>query len=121
MADLMFSLGQTKGIKKTKAKVKDTRDKLKDVKITETVETNSRKEHHVRDIHSKEVARDQIKKNMDVNITGSSFCPFDLFLNLMCPVSSIRSACISCRCLLTALFFFICPLGMRRDRRRRYP
>lgn len=70
MADLMFSLGQTKGIKKTKAKVKDTKDKLKDVKITETVETNSRKDHHSREIQSKEVVRAQKKINMDVNVTG---------------------------------------------------
>jgi len=70
MAELMFSLGQTKSIKNTKAKVTDTKNKLKDVKITETVETNDRKEKHIRELASKEVSRAQKKKNMDVNITG---------------------------------------------------
>ncbi|NCP78860.1 MAG: hypothetical protein GW833_06870 [Desulfuromonadales bacterium] len=63
----MFSLGQTKGKKKTAAMVKDTKDKLKDVQITETVESGIRKDHHTRDIQHKVTARDQIKKNMDVN------------------------------------------------------
>ena len=69
MAELMFSLGQTKGNKKTKAKVKKTIDSLKDVKITETVESGIRKDQHEREIKYKETGREQKKKNMDVKST----------------------------------------------------
>ena len=62
----MFSLGQTKGNKKTKAKIKDTKDKLKDVKISETVESGIRKDQHNREIKYKETGRQQKKDNMDV-------------------------------------------------------
>jgi hypothetical protein len=71
MADLMFSLGQTKGKKKTAAKVKQTKDQLKDVKITGTIETEIRKDQHVREIKSKETARNQIKENMNVTVTDT--------------------------------------------------
>ncbi|CAB9513255.1 expressed unknown protein [Seminavis robusta] len=71
MADLMFSLGQTKGKKKTAKKVKDTKDSLKDVNITDTVETNIRNDQHNREIQSKETARNQIKENMNVTITDT--------------------------------------------------
>mmetsp|Transcript_7681 Transcript_7681/g.13526 ORF Transcript_7681/g.13526 Transcript_7681/m.13526 type:complete len:161 (+) Transcript_7681:135-617(+) len=42
MAELMFGLGQTKKKKETEAKVKQTKTNLKDVTITETVESNVR-------------------------------------------------------------------------------
>ena len=71
MADLMFSLGQTKGKKKSAAKVKETKDKLKDIKITGTVETEIRKDQHTREIKSKETARNQIKENMNVTVTDT--------------------------------------------------
>jgi hypothetical protein len=71
MADLMFSLGQTKGKKKTAAKVKQTKDQLKDVKITDTVESAVRKDQHDREIKSKETARNQIKANMNVVVTDT--------------------------------------------------
>ena len=62
----MFSLGQTKGNKKTKAMVKETKDKLKDVKISDTVESGIRKDQHNGEIAHKKTAVDQKKKNMDV-------------------------------------------------------
>ena len=65
----MFSLGQSKGIKKSKAKVKETKDKLKDVKISETVESGIRKDQHNREIKYKETGRQQKKDNMDVKST----------------------------------------------------
>jgi hypothetical protein len=71
MADLMFSLGQTKGKKKTEKKVKETKDKLKDVTITETVESVIRGEQHNREIQHKETARNQIKENMNVTVTDT--------------------------------------------------
>ena len=71
MAELMFSLGQTKGIKKTKAKVKQTKDSLKDVKITDTVESDIRKDQHTREIKYKETGRNQIKANMNVTVTDT--------------------------------------------------
>ena len=67
----MFSLGQTKGKKKTEAKVKATKDKLKDVTITDTVETDIRKDQHIREVKSKETARNQIKENMNVTVTDT--------------------------------------------------
>ncbi|KAG7347468.1 hypothetical protein IV203_030850 [Nitzschia inconspicua] len=42
MAELMFGLGQTKKKKETEQKVRSTKANLKDVLITETVETNVR-------------------------------------------------------------------------------
>jgi hypothetical protein len=71
MADLMFSLGQTKGNKKESDKVRQTKASLKDVKITDTVESGIRKEHHTREIQSKETARNQIKENMNVTVTDT--------------------------------------------------
>ena len=67
----MFSLGQTKGKKKTEAKVKATKDKLKDVKITDTVEGDIRKDQHNREIKYKETGRNQIKENMNVTVTDT--------------------------------------------------
>eukprot|EP00537_Pseudo-nitzschia_pungens_P011667 CAMPEP_0172386118 /NCGR_PEP_ID=MMETSP1061-20121228/3716_1 /TAXON_ID=37318 /ORGANISM="Pseudo-nitzschia pungens, Strain cf. pungens" /LENGTH=39 /DNA_ID= /DNA_START= /DNA_END= /DNA_ORIENTATION= len=39
MAELMFGLGQTKKKKESEAKVRNTKTNLRDVNITETVET----------------------------------------------------------------------------------
>lgn len=50
-----------------------TKTNLKDVKITETTETMVRKEQFQREQQSKQVARDQIKKNQDFDMAKSLF------------------------------------------------
>jgi hypothetical protein len=49
MAELMFGLGQTKKKKETEQKVRTTKEALKDVVITETVESNVRSDQHGRE------------------------------------------------------------------------
>ena len=49
MAELMFGLGQTKKKKETEQKVRTTKASLKDVTITETVESNVRSDQHGRE------------------------------------------------------------------------
>jgi hypothetical protein len=49
MAELMFGLGQTKKKKETEQKVRYTKATLKDVSITETVESNVRADQHGRE------------------------------------------------------------------------
>jgi len=69
MAELMFGLGQTKKKKQTEAKVRNTKATLKDVTITETVESNVRSDQHDREKNEKAVrnaTRGQLK---DVTIT----------------------------------------------------
>ena len=71
MAELMFGLGQTKKKKDTEAKIKQTKDQLKDVKITDTVETSARKEQFDRDKGYAATARQTKKDLKDVKITES--------------------------------------------------
>lgn len=66
MAELMFGLGQTKKKKETEAKIKSTRARLKDVTITETVESNVRSDQHGRDQKYKEIKRETKKNLKDV-------------------------------------------------------
>lgn len=66
MAELMFGLGQTKKKKETEAKIKYTKAHLKDVTITETVESNVRSDQHDRDQKYKEVKRETKKNLKDV-------------------------------------------------------
>jgi len=50
--------------------------------VTDTVEGDIRKDQHQREIKHKETARDQIKKNMDVNGTFEHvWCMQFFFLN----------------------------------------
>ncbi len=62
----MFGLGQTKKKKETEAKIKFTKARLKDVTITETVESNVRSDQHGRDQKYKEVRRETKKNLKDV-------------------------------------------------------
>ena len=71
MAELMFGLGQTKKKKDTEAKIKQTKDQLKDVKITDTVETSARKEQFDRDKGYAATARQTKKDLKDVKITDT--------------------------------------------------
>eukprot|EP00536_Pseudo-nitzschia_multiseries_P013924 jgi/Psemu1/261834/estExt_Genewise1Plus.C_6320003 len=66
MAELMFGLGQTKKKKETEAKIKCTKDRLKEVTITETVESNARYDQHDRDQKYKEAKRQTISNLKDV-------------------------------------------------------
>jgi len=66
MAELMFGLGQTKKKKETEAKIKNTKAHLKDVTITETVESNVRSDQHDRDQKYKEIKRETKKNLKDV-------------------------------------------------------
>ena len=69
MAELMFGLGQTKKKKETEAKVRNTKAHLKDVTITETVESNVRADQHGREKDEKAL-RTETKTNLrDVTIT----------------------------------------------------
>ena len=69
MAELMFGLGQTKKKKETEAKVRNTRANLKDVTITETVESNVRHDQHGREKNYK-AKQTATKQNLrDINIT----------------------------------------------------
>mmetsp|Transcript_32661 Transcript_32661/g.54716 ORF Transcript_32661/g.54716 Transcript_32661/m.54716 type:complete len:255 (+) Transcript_32661:183-947(+) len=69
MAELMFGLGQTKKKKETEAKVKQTKTNLKDVTITETVESNVRSDQWGREKNEK-ATRTATRQNLkDVNIT----------------------------------------------------
>lgn len=69
MAELMFGLGQTKKKKETEAKVRNTKAHLKDVTITETVESNVRSDQHGRE-KSEKAKRNATKQHLrDVNIT----------------------------------------------------
>jgi len=71
MAELMFGLGQTKKKKESEAKVRNTKAHLKDVTITETVETNVRANQHGREKDEK-ATRTQTKENLrDVTITDT--------------------------------------------------
>jgi hypothetical protein len=63
MAELMFGLGQTKKKKESEAKIKYTKAHLKDVTITETMESNVRSDQHDRDQKYKETKR-RTKKNL---------------------------------------------------------
>ena len=66
MAELMFGLGQTKKKKESEAKIKHTKARLKDVTITETVESNVRSDQHDRDQKYKEIKRETKKNLKDV-------------------------------------------------------
>mmetsp|Transcript_8847 Transcript_8847/g.21619 ORF Transcript_8847/g.21619 Transcript_8847/m.21619 type:complete len:110 (-) Transcript_8847:351-680(-) len=71
MAELMFGLGQTKKKKESEAKVRNTKAHLKDVTITETVESNVRADQHFRDKDEKAL-RTETKTNLrDVTITDT--------------------------------------------------
>jgi hypothetical protein len=63
--------GQTKGKKQTENKVRQTKASLKDVKITDTVESGIRKEQFTRDNQWKETGRNQKKANMNVTVTDT--------------------------------------------------
>jgi hypothetical protein len=67
MAELMFGLGQTRKKKESDAKIKSTRDRLKNVTITETVESIVRSGQHDRDQKYKGTQR-ETKKNLK-NVT----------------------------------------------------
>ena len=49
--------------------MKETKDKLKDIKITDTVESGIRKEQFSREKQWTEAGRNQKKANMNVNVT----------------------------------------------------
>jgi hypothetical protein len=69
MAELMFGLGQTKKKKESEAKVRNTKAHLKDVTITETVESNVRSDQHGREKNEK-AKRNFTKEHLrNVNIT----------------------------------------------------
>ena len=71
MAELMFGLGQTKKKKETEAKVKETKATLRNVNITETVETNELKALAAREKAAKEAQRETKAHLKDVNVTDS--------------------------------------------------
>lgn len=73
MADMMFALGQTKKKKKEENKVRQTKNDLKDVTITDTIEKDIRKEQHDREQKWKKDGRDQIKKNTNFDMARSLF------------------------------------------------
>eukprot|EP00980_Cylindrotheca_fusiformis_P011848 scaffold2817_cov130-Cylindrotheca_fusiformis.AAC.3 len=73
MADMMFALGQTKKKKKEENKVRQTKQELKDVNITDTIEKDIRKEQHDREQKWKATGRDQIKKNTNFDMARSLF------------------------------------------------
>ena len=62
----MFGLGQTKKKKASEAKIKNTKAQLKDVTITETVESNVRSDQHGRDQQYKAVKRETKNNLKDV-------------------------------------------------------
>jgi len=71
MAELMFGLGQTKKKKESEAKVRNTKATLKDVTITETVESNVRADQHGREKDEKAL-RNETRTNLrDVTITDT--------------------------------------------------
>lgn len=69
MAELMFGLGQTKKKKEASAKVRNTKAHMKDVTITETVESNSRADQHFREKDEKATRTHTKEQLRDVNIT----------------------------------------------------
>ena len=70
-AELMFGLGQTKKKKESEANKRTWKANLKDVNITETVESNVRGTQHDREKNEK-AARRTTKDNLkDVNITDT--------------------------------------------------
>ena len=71
MADMMFALGQSKKKKKEENKVRQTKKDLKDVNVTETVETNIRKDQFAQEKDFKATATKTKKELMDVNITDT--------------------------------------------------
>ena len=71
MAEMMFALGQTKKKKVEENKVRQTKSKLKDVNITDTVEKSIRNEQHNREQKWKSDGRDQIKANSNITITDT--------------------------------------------------
>ncbi|KAG7358758.1 hypothetical protein IV203_015347 [Nitzschia inconspicua] len=73
MAELMFGLSQTKKKKNEEAKVRTTKNSLKDVNITDTIEKEVRKEQHQREQTWKQTGRDQIKKNTNFDMARSLF------------------------------------------------
>lgn len=73
MAELMFGLSQTKKKKTEEAKVRSTKNSLKDVTITDTVEKEVRKEQHQREQTWKKTGRDQIKQNTNFDMARSLF------------------------------------------------
>lgn len=71
MAELMFGLGQTRAKKETEAKVRETKATLKNVTVTETVETNELNALAARDKQWKEAERQTKAQLKDVNVTES--------------------------------------------------
>ena len=71
MADMMFALGQSKKKKNEASKVRQTKKELKDVNVTETVETNIRKDQFAQEKDFKATATKTKKELMDVNITDT--------------------------------------------------
>merc|ERR1711865_633338 len=69
--DLMYGLGQTKKKKESEAKVRTTKSNLKDVNITETMESNARKYDFDREKNEKAAIRDTQSKLKDVTITDT--------------------------------------------------
>ena len=59
--------------KETEAKVRQTKQDLKDVNITDTIEKDIRKEQHTREQKWKATGRDQIKKNTNFDMARSLF------------------------------------------------
>jgi DNA repair exonuclease SbcCD ATPase subunit len=72
MAELMFGLGQTRKKKESDAKIKFTRDRLRNVTITETAESIVRSGQHDRDQRYKGTQRETRKnlKNVTQEETG---------------------------------------------------
>mmetsp|Transcript_8186 Transcript_8186/g.8011 ORF Transcript_8186/g.8011 Transcript_8186/m.8011 type:complete len:132 (-) Transcript_8186:123-518(-) len=66
-AELMFGLGQTKKKKESQAEVRKTKANLKDVTITDTIESGVRNDQHERDQKYKEAQRETKKNLKDVS------------------------------------------------------
>jgi len=79
MAELLFGLGQTRQKKESEAKIKFTRDRLKNVTITETAESIVRSGQHDRDQRYKGTQRETRKnlKNVTIIETAESIVRSD--------------------------------------------
>ena len=67
----MFGLGQTKKKKATEKKVNETKNQLKNITITDTVEGAVRKDQFSREKNEKDVQRKTIAELKDVTITDT--------------------------------------------------
>ncbi|CAJ1945490.1 unnamed protein product [Cylindrotheca closterium] len=73
MAELMFGMGMTKKKKADNAYVKETKDALKNVNITESVEAQVRKEQHKMEKDWKEAGKKQIEENKNFDMARALF------------------------------------------------